>query len=453
MSVASLKLLCPYQVRWILDDAALKLAEKSRRIGFSYADAYESVEGAVTNKGDVWYSSADFTAAIEYMDYCRDFARVFNAVATYAEVEEVIEEKRINTLRLTFANGNKIVAGSSNPIFFRSKGGRAKLDEFAFHRDGRQLYKAAHATSQFWGHQLSAWSSHQGTGSYFNKLLTQARSGELKASVHRVTIHDAVEQGIVERIIMRKKRLEEPPAPDAKARQEWLDQMRATCPDQDMWAEEYECQPSTDHGSLLNYEQIEQCEVKNLQLVEDLAAIKGECYAGFDVGRKSDRSVLWVDQRVGDVFWTRALLVLEKMSFTAQQDVLDRLMANRAVKRLCIDQTGLGMMLAELVQGRWGAHRVEAVTFTNASKSEMAMPFVRRFQDRNARIPADAALREDLHSVRKIVTASNNVRLDADRSEDGHADRFWAGALASHASDPLTMPLPEPLDEIPEVYR
>jgi phage FluMu gp28-like protein len=48
----------------------------------------------------------------------------------------VIDDEKITTLVMTFANGNKIVAGSSNPKFFRSKGGAAGLDEFAFHRDG-----------------------------------------------------------------------------------------------------------------------------------------------------------------------------------------------------------------------------------------------------------------------------------------------------------------------------
>lgn len=448
-NATSLGLFCPYQVAWINDASPLKLAEKSRRIGWSWCDAFDSVENAARSVCDVWYSSADQSAAREYIEYCQDFARIVNVVARFSEGVEVINEREIHTQRLTFENGCKIVAGSSNPLFFRSKGGAAKHDEFAFHRAARELIKAGHATSQFWGYQQSAWSSHNGSGSYFNQLINQAKAGQLKASLHRVTIYDAVEQGIVERILMRKRKLQRPPAPDARARQEWLDDLRSTCPDADIWAEEYECKPSTDGGSLLPYELIQGCEVANLKLIEDPAAVTGTCYAGFDVGRKKDLSVLWVDEKVGDVYWTRCLRVLDKVNFTAQEDLLDRLLANGAVKRLCIDSTGIGMMLAERLQGRWGAYRVEAVNFTAASKSEMAMPFVRRFQDKLARIPMDAGVREDLHSVRKLVTAAGNIRLDADRSEDGHADRFWAGALASHASDQNAVPLPAPLADKP----
>ena len=46
--------------------------------------------------------------------------------------------------------------------------------------------------------------------------------------------------------------------------------------------------------------------------------------------------------------------------------------------------------------------------------------------------------------MRKVVTAANNIRLDADRDEHGHgpADRFWALALANHAADEFKLPLP-----------
>ena len=63
---------------------------------------------------------------------------------------------------------------------------------------------------------------------------------------------------------------------------------------------------------------------------------------------------------------------------------------------------------------------------------------------------ADDAVREDLHSVRKSVTAAGNVRLDVERTDtDGHADRFWALALAYHAADADKAPLPAPLARKP----
>lgn len=456
MSTASLNLFCPYQVAWINDRSAMKLCEKSRRVGFSYADAWESVEFAGTGRGDVWYTSADLSAAREYMDYCGDFARLLNIVAKYSEGEEtvrdtdaagkVIDERKIFTVRLTFNNGLKVTAGSSNPNFFRSKGGAAKLDELAFHRDQRALVKAAHATSQFWGYPMSGWSSHHGENSYFNGLIKDARAGKLRASVHRVTIHDAVEQGIVERILMRKKKLAQPPAPDARARQAWLDDLRATCPDADIWAEEYECQPTSEHGSLMSYELIQGCEVDNLAVADAVANLKivGRGFAGYDVARTGHLSVLWVWDLVGDVYWLRGLVKLQGAKYSVQESLLNALLANPACRRLCLDATGIGNDLAERMHDRWG-HRVEPITFTTASKADLAMPLLRLFQDRRARIPRDDTLRESLHKVRRVVTSTGNVRFDASADEAGHADEFWAAALALHAADDTKVPLPTPL--------
>jgi phage FluMu gp28-like protein len=458
MILSPIQLLCPYQLAWLRDAAPLAIGEKSRRIGWTWTQALAVVLMLADRPADrplsYWHSSADMTASSEFIRDAADWAALSNKVAVASGAPEFVDEERdVSAHVLRFANGSKIVAGSSNPKFFRSKGGPAGLDEFAFHRDGRELYKAAHATALFWGHPLRIWSTHNGPGSYFAHLLADAKTGKLKASLHKVTIEDAVEQGIVERIDYRSKRLDYIPAPDARRRQEWLDELRATCPDEDTWNEEYLCIPSTDAASLLTYDLIQTCEPRAgepLDLAEDPADLEGGAvmYAGFDVGRKQDRSALWVLKKVGDVFVTRMLRVLERMNFTAQEDVLHALMANRSVKRLCIDETGLGMQMAERLRGKWG-YRVEPVTFTAPAKAELAMPLRRLFEDRLVRVPSDPSVREDLHKVRKVVTAAGNVRLDAARDESGHADRFWALALAYHAADDNKRPLPAPLARKP----
>lgn len=445
---ATLDYFLPYQLDWINDPSPMSFGEKSRRIGWTYAESYRAVERRVQGKSNLYFSSADMTAAKEFIDYCQMWARVFNAVAVESDEVEVIDEREMHTKVLTFANGKKIVAGPSNPTFFRSKGGDADADEFAFHRDGRELFKAMHATALFWGYPLRMWSTHNGPGSFFNAMIQQAKAGRIKARLHKVTILDAVDQGIVEKIKNLKAR-------DEKARQEWLDELRATCPDDDVWNEEYMCIPSTDASSLLSYDLIRACEVNNLELWlhgqltgREIAANGRQLYAGFDVGRRRDLSCFWLLEKVGDVFWTRVLRTFDNEFFSTQEGFLNTVMP--ALKRLCIDATGMGMQMAERLQQRWGKYRVEAVNFSAPVKSELAMPIRRLFEDKLVRIPADDLVREDLHSIRKIVTTAGNVRLDADRSEtDGHADRFWSLALAYHAADDNKRPLPPPLKHKP----
>jgi phage FluMu gp28-like protein len=466
----------PYQRRWFYADAPVVVGEKSRRIGWTYASACRAVWRRLTVGSDLFYSSADLSAAREFVEYCKYFAKGFEA-GCEDEGERVIDEQAgITALVLRFSHGARIVAGSSSPKFFRSKGGDADADEFAFHAAPRELFKAMHATAMVWGHRLRLWSTHNGEGSFFNLLVKGARreaterergregEGEAEGApaapvspstslplsrsprmlVQRVTLPDAVEQGLVEAIKGLK-------TPNPTARREWLEEMRASCPDEDTWNEEYLCRPSSEQASLLSYALIGACEEGEVPILDwhgdgarSSESIQNQqstiqnpvpLFAGFDVGRKRDRSVLWVLERVGDVYWTREVRVLEDVNFTAQEDMLHALMAGRRVKRLCVDSTGIGAMLAERLAHRWG-HRAEAVHFTAAVKSELAMPLVRLFQDRLVRVPADPVVREDLHKVRKTVTAAGNVRLDASRDDQtGHADRFWALALAYHAAD------------------
>jgi phage FluMu gp28-like protein len=434
----------PYQLRWIGDDATLAIGEKSRRIGFTYASAYRAVDRRLRRGTNLYYTSADLTAAREFIDYCKVWAGVFDAAT------DGVVEVEGSALMLRFrTNGSVILAGSSNPKFFRSKGGDADADEFAFHHDQHGLLKAMQPAGAVWDHQLRIWSTHNGEDSFFAQLVGESSefrgqsSGKAgRWSFHRVTLFDAVAQGLVEKI----KGLKEP---NETARQDFLEEIRATCPGEDAWNEEYLCRPSTEDRSLLPYSLIQSCESPSSSLNPE-PGTPNPLYCGFDVGRTNDASVLWLVEQVGDVLWTRDVRLMKDIPFRTQEDLVAAFLQRRQVKRLCVDATGMGRHIAENLRERFG-HRVELVHFTQQVKTDLAMPLVRLFQDRQIRIPADADVREDLHKVKKVVTSSNNVRLEAKSDDKGHADRFWALALACHAALDSPSPLPasvarKPLD-------
>ncbi|MGE9293532.1 MAG: hypothetical protein ACQKBW_07965 [Puniceicoccales bacterium] len=114
--------------------------------------------------------------------------------------------------------------------------------------------------------------------------------------------------------------------------------------------------------------------------------------------------------------------------------MLDQLLALPRLRRCCIDQTGLGRQFAERAVERFGAHRVEGITFTAPVKEALAYPLRGAFESRTVRIPADKFIRADLRAVRREPTAAGHVRFTAERGPGGHADRFWALALALHAA-------------------
>ena len=179
---------------------------------------------------------------------------------------------------------------------------------------------------------------------------------------------------------------------------------------------------------------------------------RGSFYLGVDIGRRRDLTVLWLleaDDSPAPVYWTRGLVTLDRQPFAAQRQALDELLALRgenlksqisdlrsfAVKRCALDATGLGAMLAEELQTKWGA-RVEPVVFTQAVKEDLAVRVKRLLEEGRLRLPSDPAVRAALGSVKRYITPSGNIRFDADRTEAaGHADHFWALALALGAAE------------------
>src|SRR5208283_1777506 len=56
------------------------------------------------------------------------------------------------------------------------------------------------------------------------------------------------------------------------------------------------------------------------------------------------------------------------------------------------------------------------------------------FEKRALRVPVNRAIREDLHSVNRVSTATGQVTYRAPHNADGHADRCTALALALRAA-------------------
>jgi phage FluMu gp28-like protein len=446
-------LLLDYQARIFRDDSPLSIHRKSRRIGGTYGVALKSNFRRLEKEIPLYYApGTDVSASIVFADTCGMWARKMNDAADLFSTDKVIEDKKITSLTLTYVNGAKTVCGASNPAFFRSKGGDVVLDEFDFSRNQKAVYSAAQASALVQGFQLRILSScSENDETFYDQLCRRVESKELEGTIYTTTIVDAIDDGLAEALHGKRDengRIINPR--DERLRVEFFDRIRKTCFDEDQFQLEYMCKKGVGSKALLPWELIyaAESEITPATKPED---IKTNCplYAGVDVGREKDLTVIWVVARVGDVYETVFLLELEKTPYQIQQNILFSLM-DHGVRRMCIDATGIGDMLAEVTQNKYSKSCVEKVKFTLQTKSELAMPFWGVFDDRKIRIPRNnRALEMDLHAITKIVKAGN-VRYDAERTENGHADRFWAGALAINAADVLKAPLPPPLLVKPE---
>jgi len=415
----------PYQQRWLDDNSKIKIWEKSRRIGATYVQSYEDVRDCINKTVPaVWFSSADESAAKEYIDYCEQWVKLFHSSAKRLGEVIIDSEKDIKALVIEFSNGRKIHALSSNPKGFRSKGGKVVLDEFAFHNSADELWKAARPCIT-WGYPLRILSTHNGQNCLYFKFLDRVQKGKLNWSHHKTPIQLAVSEGLVDRIYQRKTTPHE--------QEEWLKNEQDNCFDEYTWLQEYCCIAVDEACAFLPYELISTCELDDI--LKPLSAIEHDFYVGVDIGRKKDLTVIWVLEKLEQICYTRMVIELAKMPFYKQEEILSEILSHKLFRRNCQDQTGIGMQMTENTQRKFGQYRVEGITFTNRIKEELAYNLRTHFENKTVFIPKQHEIREDLHSVRRITTAASNIRFDAEHSENGHADRFWALALALHAAD------------------
>lgn len=413
----------PYQERWLDDKSKIKIWEKSRRIGATYVQSYEDVRDCINKSVPaVWFSSADESAAKEYIDYCEQWVKLFHSTAK--RIGEVIidNEKDTKALIIEFSNGTKIHALSSNPKAFRSKGGKVVLDEFAFHNNADELWNAARPCIT-WGYPLRILSTHNGQNCLYYRFLDQIQKGQLKWSHHKTPIQLAVEEGLVDRIYKRET--------SAQERASWIKNEQENCFNEYTWLQEYCCIAVDETSAFLPYDLITSCELDDI--LKSLSEIQHDFYVGVDVGRKKDLTVIWVLEKIENIKYTRKVIELAQMPFCKQEEILHEILSHKFFRRNCQDNTGIGMQMAENAQYKFGKFRVEGITFTNKVKEELAYNLRTEFENKTVFIPKRHEIREDLHSIRRLTTSAGNIRFDAERSDNGHADRFWALALALHA--------------------
>lgn len=428
----------PYQERWITDPAIMKLMEKSRRIGISYGSAYEDVRrhSLADNRLQTWVSSRDELTAKQYVRDCMAFAKLLHA-ATVDTGERILVDdggKQHTVQTINFANGQPLHSLSSNPDAFAGRGGYVKLDEFALRKDPGAVYAIAGPTID-WGGALAIISTHRGSGNYFNTLIREIREkgNPKRFSHHKVTLQDALDQGFLWKLQTKLKdgdpRLDYDEA-------DYFTYQRSRARDEETFLQEYMCVPADDAGAFLEYALIDGACYKEGEkwefTIEQARACGNPIYCGIDIGRHHDLTSLLVVEKVAGVFLVRKRMDLQRMMFSTQESVLYPWI--ELAKRTCIDATGLGMQFAERAAQRFGKYRVEGISFTAGMKEELAYPVRSAFEDAAIKIPfGDDPFISDLRKIRKEVSAAGNIRFVADSDDDGHADRFWALALALHA--------------------
>jgi len=459
-----------YQARWFEDESEVKIAEKSRRTGLTWAEAASNVITAAKPKRrggrNVFYVGSRQEMALEYIAACGLFSKAFNQLAG-AVSEGIFKDldgsKDILTYTIRFPNsGFKITALSSRPSNLRGMQGDVVIDEAAFHDSLHELLKAAMALTM-WGARVRIISTHNGVDNEYNQYVQDARAGRKTYSVHRITLDDALADGVFKRICYvtgQQWSLE--------AQAAWREKTITNAPSKEAADEEYFCIPSQSGGSALSRILIESrmdkaypvirlakdasfnewpehlriaeikdwCDEMLLPLLQQLSPLHQHCF-GEDFGRLGDLTV--IDPMAIEQNLQRTIpfsVELRNIPFKQQEQILFYIV-DRLPRMIggALDAGGNGMYLAEQARHRYGSERIHEIKLSDAWYLENMPPFKAAFEDATMTIPADADQANDLRGLHVI---NGIIKLPKAKTETGsnqrHGDSAISKALAYFAS-------------------
>lgn len=422
-------LLLPYQARFIEDDSNVKVCEKSRRIGITWAEAANSTLIAAQSGRsgcDTWYLAANEDGAKEFMLDCAFWAKQYKIVAS--EIETVIlqdENKDIQTYQIRFASGWRVTGLTSRPTNLRGKQGRVVADEYAFHPDPEGLEKAGTALLM-WGGKTIYISTHNGVNSYFNTLIEQIKAGKKKGKLHRITLDDAIADGLYQRIclVMGKPWTME-------SEQEWRNELVLSYGENA--DEELFCIPKAASETYLpgvlvqarmravypvlrlslpdtfneksDYErrsEVEQwCNDRILPILSVLPK-DFRSYFGMDFGRTGDLTAIApLIERSNLKRYTPFMVELRNIPIRQQEQILWFIVDH--LPRFCngcMDARGNGAAIAESTAHRYGSSRIIQMQATQDKYAEIFPRYKTALEDDVLEIPADADVLSDHAAVK-----------------------------------------------------
>jgi phage FluMu gp28-like protein len=453
----------------------------SRQIGKSFTLAAWAVDRLITrpgrlvtvlsnsrdNGGEFAKKAADLMVLLGYAEaqYGEEKAGT-SSMADLSEDDWRVENMRFE-VRLTLKDPitgmvktGRIKVLAANPRTARGFSGDLILDEFAFHEDSMAIWDAAEPIlSSNPDFLCRVASTGNGRHNMFYRMSASAagadanNDGRLFESsggfmVSRVTRTAAHKQGV--KVYSLKDR--KPITPE---------QAEAEAADKASYRQNYECEFADANAQLLPLALITRAEralvpVDNVQwsavTIARLHRCLGELECGMDVGRHRDLSVIWVFERRGRQRTTVAVLRMEACRLPHQTEQIGLLCGMPKFRRICIDATGLGIGVVDWAEEKWGSSRIVGINFATTEPitnplllaqdekrptakvtEQMAVDLLGEMEANTIDIPCDREIREDLEKPERIVSPGGKVSISAVRDEAGHADHFWALALAVRA--------------------
>lgn len=463
-----------HQAEWLADTNDLKLCEKGRRTGITFAEALDDTLVAAAKRsagGDnVFYIGDTKDKGREFIGYVGHFGKV--VAKELAEIQEAVflDQKedgsiaKIPSYRVQFASGFRVEALSSRPENIRGLQGIVVIDEAAFHKDVRHLLDAVNALL-IWGGKVRIISTHNGQLNPFNELIREVKAtGKPPYTIHHIPFSAAVENGLFRRRCLikgeewsqeaqdawEKKIRDSYGARTAKMRQE-LDAVPAEAEGSALtrvqieaamqpapivrWARDDDFKNAPDH--VRTADALDFCERELRPLLLNLDGRRQHVF-GEDFARKGHATVI-MPAEIGRDLVRRVPFIVElrNVPFDQQREILfyivDRLprMSGGA-----LDATGNGAYLAEKAAQRYGSSVIE-VKLSEGWYRTHAVAYTEAIGDRSFILPQDEDVLRDhqaLAYINGIIKVPDDHEVKGADGFERHGDSAVAGMLAHFAS-------------------
>lgn len=382
----------------------------SRQYGKSHGTAAAGTAWGAFNGELTTVISKGETESVEVLDKVVKHAAVLEALGS--RMAKLVAK---SATHVRFASGGRVLAAPSTGG--RGFTGNLFLDELAYHEHAEQTWDAALPVTMRGGFRVRIASTPNGVGNLFHDLWSRPdkRAGY---AVHEIPLLLAIREGL-----------------DVDLHHCWA----MAKGDTRLFDQMFNC------GFLDGEQQYIPSSTVIAATSDNCYVYGGEFYAGLDVGRENDLTALVVVHWDGARATVVAIRTLKRTDHQALLDLAAYAVQRYGVRRLCVDQTGIGTFPVDEMRREHGRHVVEGVTFGLNSKEELATTMYGAFTGEWIRVPLNdetigdvspeggaKKLRDDVCAIRRIITSAGNVRYDAARTADGHADTAWALALALH---------------------
>ncbi len=197
---------------------------------------------------------------------------------------------------------------------------------------------------------------------------------------------------------------------------------------------EYEAEFAEEADTWLTQDLLAKSCGEDLDLLGFESQQRGRFHMGVDLAERVDYSVVAVVQRDGGRLSLVHMHRFKKGTSLASVIGYAKILGDRwrTVEAAYVDKTKHGDYIVEDMREA-GLKQAEGITFTQATKQEMAQLLKQRLTEGALRMPFDRDLLDELNAEKYELTKTGRIAFS--HPEGTHDDRFWALALAVYATE------------------